>query len=67
MGAVLAIHLAAERGGPMVGVDRADADHAGLVGDRWHGSRHRHVSMVASEDLAAAAALGGDTPDTGGL
>lgn len=28
----------------------------GLVGDRYHGSRHRHVSVQSVQDLAAAAA-----------
>ena len=27
----------------------------GLIGDRYHGKKHRHVSVQVSEDLAAAA------------
>lgn len=28
---------------------------AGLIGDRYHGSKHRHVSIQSREDLAEAA------------
>ncbi len=35
----------------------------GIVGDRYHGTRHRHVSVQSAEALAeAAAAYGADVP-----
>ena len=35
----------------------------GLVGDRYHGSRHRHITVQSQEALdAAAAVLGHDFP-----
>lgn len=53
---VEALHVAPTSGAPVVSVPavRAEAG-AGLVGDRHHGSRHRHVSLVARDDLDAAA------------
>lgn len=66
-GRVVAIHLAPEHAGPMVAVDRVTAEAGvGLVGDRFHGSRHRHVSLVESEHLVEIAdALGRGVPDGG--
>jgi len=41
----------------MTAVESVEAEVGlGLVGDRYHGSKHRHVSVVSSEDLADAAA-----------
>ena len=34
----------------------------GLVGDRYHGTRHRHVSVQSVEELAAAAGAEFDAP-----
>ncbi len=35
----------------------------GIVGDRYHGTRHRHVSVQSAESLAeAAAAYGAEVP-----
>lgn len=49
------IHIAPASRLPMVARDRVEADAgAGLVGDRYHGSRHRHVTIQAADDLAAA-------------
>lgn len=54
---VLALHVAPERHAPVVAVAEVVAEAgAGLVGDRFHGSRHRHVSLQSATDLAAAAA-----------
>ncbi|MBR7743619.1 MOSC domain-containing protein [Phycicoccus sp. BSK3Z-2] len=39
---------------------------SGLVGDRYHGSRHRHVTVQSATDLAAAAErLGAEVPASG--
>lgn len=56
-GTVTALWVAAERHGPME-ERREIAVEAGrgVVGDRYHGSRHRHVTVQSAEDLAAAAA-----------
>jgi hypothetical protein len=37
----------------------------GLVGDRYHGSRHRHVTVQALDDLDAAAEVLGRPVDPG--
>lgn len=55
---VLSIHVAKARRLPMRSVPSAEAEAGeggGLVGDRYHGSRHRHVTMQAVEALHAAA------------
>lgn len=45
-------------------VDSVDAEEGrGLVGDRYHGARHRHVTVQSDEDLRSAAeALGSPIP-----
>lgn len=41
----------------MKAVESVQADEGeGLVGDRYHGTKHRHVSVQSVEDLAAAEA-----------
>lgn len=64
---VTAIHVAPGRRLPMRAVDAVEAEAgAGLVGDRYHGSRHRHVSVQSAEQLAETAArLGADVPPAG--
>ncbi|MBX7434475.1 MOSC domain-containing protein [Mycobacterium sp. Y57] len=59
---VLAIHVSPGRGVPMRSVDSVDAEAGrGLVGDRYHGARHRHVTIQSRESLdQAAAELGRD-------
>ncbi|KQT94995.1 sulfurase [Marmoricola sp. Leaf446] len=53
---MLALHVAPERHAPVRSVTQVEAEAgAGLVGDRFHGSRHRHVSLQSATDLAAAA------------
>src|SRR6476469_8416412 len=61
---VTAIHLAKGRRLPMRAFDQVEAEAGrGLVGDRYHGSRHRHVTVQAQPDLDAAAAdLGAPVP-----
>ena len=57
---VHAIHVAPGRRLPTKSVEAVEAEAGvGLVGDRYHGSKHRHVTVQALDDLAAAAeALG---------
>ena len=51
----------------MRAVDAVTAEAgAGLVGDRYHGSRHRHVTVQSAAQLAEAATLlGADVPASG--
>lgn len=54
---VHAIHLAPGSRLPTRSVGSVEAEEGrGLVGDRYHGTRHRHVSVQTLTDLAAAAA-----------
>ncbi|GGO69584.1 MOSC domain-containing protein [Nocardioides deserti] len=61
---VVALHVAPERHAPME--ERAAIEVVagrGVVGDRWFGTRHRHVSVQSAEALAEAAAdLGRPVP-----
>jgi len=53
---VTAIHIAPATRLPMRQVDQVHAEAGrGLVGDRYHGAKHRHVTVQSDEDLAAAA------------
>jgi MOSC domain-containing protein YiiM len=64
---VLALHVAKGRRLPMRSVASVEAEAgAGLVGDRYHGSRHRHVTVQAADELAdAAERLGAPVPHHG--
>ena len=64
---VVAIHVALASRLPMRRVDRVHAEAgAGLVGDRYHGTRHRHVSVQSATQLAEAAErLGAPVPAGG--
>lgn len=54
---VHAIHVAPGRGLPTKAVATVEAEAGvGLVGDRYHGARHRHVTVQALDQLEAAAA-----------
>lgn len=54
---VHAIHVAKARRLPTRSVDAVYAEAAaGLVGDRYHGARHRHVTLQSLADLADASA-----------
>lgn len=53
---VSAIHVAPGRRLPTKSVERVEAEAGkGLVGDRYHGSRHRHVTLQSQERLDDAA------------
>jgi MOSC domain-containing protein YiiM len=53
---VHSIHLAPGRRLPTKPVPSVEAEAGvGLVGDRYHGTRHRHVTVQALDDLEAAA------------
>lgn len=55
-GRVLSLHVAPERKAPMTEVDDVVAEAgAGLVGDRYHGTRHRHVTVQSRTELDEAA------------
>lgn len=52
---VVAIHVAPASRLPMRAVERVDVEAGrGLVGDRYHGSRHRHVTIQSLDELAEA-------------
>ncbi|MEO5852804.1 MAG: MOSC domain-containing protein [Nocardioides sp.] len=64
MPTVTALHTAPATRLPMRSVDRVEAEAGkGLVGDRYHGTRHRHVTVQSATSLAeAAAAFGAPVP-----
>ncbi len=63
---VHSIHLAPGRRLPTKAVQQVEAEAGvGLVGDRYHGSRHRHVTVQALDDLEAAAEVLGRPVDPG--
>ena len=63
---IVAIHLAPGRRIPTRSVDSVVAETGkGLVGDRYHGTRHRHVTLQSREALDAAAAQLGRPVDSG--
>jgi MOSC domain-containing protein YiiM len=63
---VAAIHIAPGRRLPMRAVDAVLAEAGtGLVGDRYHGSRHRHVTIQSQEFLDRAAEELGHAFDCG--
>ncbi|VXB48506.1 MOSC domain-containing protein [Nocardioides sp. AX2bis] len=52
---VQSLHVAKGRRLPMREVPEVHAEAgAGIVGDRYHGSRHRHVTVQSAEALAEA-------------
>jgi MOSC domain-containing protein YiiM len=54
---VVAIHIAKARKLPTRAVESVVAEAGtGLVGDRYHGARHRHVTIQSQEQLDEAAA-----------
>ena len=58
------IHLAPGRKIPTRSVPSVEAEAgAGLVGDRYHGTKHRHVTVQALDDLAVAAEVLGRPVD----
>jgi MOSC domain-containing protein YiiM len=64
---VTAIHIAPASRLPMQRVDAIQAEAGkGLVGDRYHGTRHRHVTVQSQADLDEAAAELGRPIDPAG-
>lgn len=52
---VVAIHIAPGRRLPVKSVDTVEAEAGkGLVGDRYHGAKHRHVTVQSASQLASA-------------
>ncbi|MGI9616982.1 MAG: MOSC domain-containing protein [Acidimicrobiales bacterium] len=63
---VVSIHIALATRLPMRSVDSVEAEAgAGLVGDRYHGSRHRHVTIQSADGLAEASSDLGREIDPG--
>ncbi len=63
---VHSIHVAPGRRLATKSVPEVEAEAGtGLVGDRYHGSKHRHVTVQALDDLAAAAEALGRPVDPG--
>ncbi len=64
---VVAIHLAPGRRLAVKSVERVQAEAGrGLVGDRYHGTRHRHVTVQSRAQLTEAAGIHGTPiPDAG--
>ena len=55
LGTVVSIHVAKATKLPMRPVESVVAETGlGLVGDRYHGSRHRHVTVQSASSLADA-------------
>jgi MOSC domain-containing protein YiiM len=64
---VVAIHLAPGSRLPVKSVETVLAEAGkGLVGDRYHGTRHRHVSIQSATSLAEAAERYGAPIDAAG-
>ena len=60
---VVGLHVALATRLPMRDAEIVTVDETGIVGDRYHGSRHRHVSVQSLHELAEAAAeFGGPIP-----
>jgi MOSC domain-containing protein YiiM len=63
---VTAIHIAKASRLPMRAVERVQAEAGqGLVGDRYHGTRHRHLTVQSLEELARAERRHGGAIDPG--
>ncbi|MEZ4332270.1 MAG: MOSC domain-containing protein [Myxococcota bacterium] len=57
---VVSIHVAKARRLPMRAVGSVEVEAGkGLIGDRYHGSRRRHVTVQSLEELAEATARAG--------
>ncbi|MCM0621637.1 MOSC domain-containing protein [Nocardioides bruguierae] len=63
---VTALHLAPRHHAPTEQVDAIAVEAGrGVVGDRYHGSRHRHVSVQSAPSLAEAAGVLGAPVEPG--
>jgi MOSC domain-containing protein YiiM len=57
---LIAIHVAKGRRLPIRSVESAEVETAkGIVGDRYHGAKHRQVTVQSQEDLATAGEIHG--------
>ncbi|WP_435768545.1 MOSC domain-containing protein [Nocardioides sp. SYSU DS0651] len=61
---VASLHVAKGRRLPMQAKESVEVETGkGIVGDRYHGTKHRHVTVQSREDLdRAAAAYGSEVP-----
>ena len=60
MTTVLSLHVAKATRLPMRAVDHVDVEAGkGIVGDRYHGTKHRHVTVQSAAALAEATELYG--------
>ncbi|WP_300402210.1 MOSC domain-containing protein [Nocardioides sp.] len=60
MTSVLCLHIAKATRLPMRAVDHIEVEAGkGIVGDRYHGTKHRHVTVQSAAALAEATALYG--------
>lgn len=64
MPTVQLLHVAKATRLPMRAVDSVEVEAGkGIVGDRYHGTKHRHVTLQSADALAEASALyGSDVP-----
>ncbi|MEZ5340926.1 MAG: MOSC domain-containing protein [Acidimicrobiales bacterium] len=63
---VCSIFLAPHKGGEMTQVQSVEAEIGkGLVGDRYYGSKHRHVTVQSVDALAEASEVFGSPIDAG--
>ncbi|MGI9595267.1 MAG: MOSC domain-containing protein [Acidimicrobiales bacterium] len=63
---VTALHIAPATRLPMKSVEAVEAEAGkGLVGDRYHGTKHRHVTVQSAAALAEAAAQHGSAIEPG--
>lgn len=61
---VVAIHVAKASRLPMQAKEQVEVEAGkGIVGDRYHGTKHRHVTVQSRESLdEAASVFGGEVP-----
>lgn len=63
---VVALHIAPASRLPMKSVGSVEAEAGrGLVGDRYHGTKHRHVTVQSAEALKLAETQHGSAIDAG--
>ncbi len=63
---VVSIHIAPATRLPMKPVEAVQAEAGkGLIGDRYHGTKHRHVTVQSAEGLDEASEVHGQTIDPG--
>jgi MOSC domain-containing protein YiiM len=63
---VTSIHIAPATRLPMKPVKTVEAEAGkGIVGDRYHGTKHRHVTVQSAEGLDEASAIHGQEIDPG--